>query len=113
MQAVYIKCMIMKWISDKWRYKCDMSKHQTLDPHVKKNLHWIESIPGVSKSVIGISESCRHKYPVGHIRFKMDVDGGIKVNAYSGKGVTDLFIKIDPITQREEVKALIKKRFDR
>lgn len=90
-----------------------MGKHQSLDKHVKQNINWIKSIQGVSKIVIGISESCRHKYPPGHIRFKMDVDGGIKINAYSGNGVTDLFIKIDPMTERENVKAKILKRFDR
>ena len=90
-----------------------MSKHKSLDKHVKLNIDWIKTIPSVSKIVIGISESCRHKYPPGHIRYKMDVDGGIKINAYSGNGVTDLFIKIEPISEREHVKALIQKRFER
>ncbi len=90
-----------------------MGRHQTLDKDVKQNTAWIEKLPGVSKIVIGISESCRHKYPPGHIRFKMDVDGGIKVNAYSGNGVTDIFIKIDPISQRELIKAQLKNRFNR
>ncbi len=90
-----------------------MGKHKSLDKHVKKNIDWVEALPFVSKIVIGISESCRHKYPPGHIRFKMDVDGGIKINAYSGNGVTDLFIKIEPITERDYIKALIQKRFER
>ena len=74
---------------------------------------WVKTLPAVSKIVIGISEACRHKYPPGHIRFKLDVEGGIKINAYSGKGVTDLFIKIEPITERENVKIAIQKRFER
>ena len=90
-----------------------MGKHQSLDKHVRKNIGWIQSISCVSKIVIGISESCRHKYPPGHLRFKMDVDGGIKINAYSGNGVTDIFIKIVPISERENVKASILKRFER
>jgi hypothetical protein len=90
-----------------------MSRHQTLDKHVKLNITWVKTLSGVSKIVIGFSESCRHKYPPGHIRFKQDVDGGIKINAYSGKGVTDIFIKIDPISERETIKAAILKRFDR
>lgn len=90
-----------------------MSKHKSLDAHVKRNVQWIEELPAVTKIVIGISESCRHKYAPGHIRFKRDVDGGIKVNAYSGMGVTDLFIKIDPISEREAVKKAIQKRFEK
>lgn len=90
-----------------------MSRHQTLDKHVKLNIHWVKTLPAVTKIVIGISEACRHKYPPGHIRFKLDVDGGIKINAYSGKGVTDIFIKIDPISERDNVKSAILKRFER
>jgi hypothetical protein len=90
-----------------------MSKHQSLDKHVKLNITWVKTLPAVTKIVIGFSEACRHKYPPGHIRFKSDVDGGIKINGYSGKGVTDLFIKIDPITERENVKMAIQKRFER
>jgi hypothetical protein len=90
-----------------------MSRHKSLDSHVKQNMDWVKTLPGVSKVIIGFSEACRHKYPPGHIRFKMDVDGGFKINAYSGNGVTDLYVKIDPITQREHIKALILNRFNR
>lgn len=86
-------------------------RHKTVDKHLKSNILWIENMIGVQKVVLGISEACRHKYPPGHIRFKMDVDGGIKINGYSGKGVTDIFIKIDPIRKREEIKAMIAERF--
>ena len=90
-----------------------MSRHKSLDKDVKHNVGWVQDLPFVTKVVIGISESCRHKYPPGHIRFKMDVDGGIKVNAYSGNGVTDLFIKIEPISEREHIKDLLQQRFNR
>ena len=90
-----------------------MSRHKSLDKDVKHNIAWIQDLTYVTKVVIGISESCRHKYSPGHIRFKMNVDGGIKINAYSGNGVTDLFIKIEPVSERENVKELIKKRFER
>jgi hypothetical protein len=90
-----------------------MGRHQSLDSHVKKSLQWLQGISGVAKVVIGISESCRHRFPPGYIRFKLDVEGGIKINGYSGNGVTDLFIKIEPITEREKVKLAIAQRFNR
>lgn len=86
--------------------------HTSLDKHLKHNILWVEGLPGVEKVVLGISEACRHKYPPGHIRFKADVDGGIRVVAYSGKGVTDIFIRIDPISKREEVKEQLSERFE-
>jgi len=72
---------------------------------------WIENIPGVTKIILGFSESCRHKYSPGHVKIKIDVDGGIKINGYSGKGVTDIFIRVDPIELREDVKTAINCKF--
>lgn len=86
-------------------------RHKSLDSALKKHVLWLETLPGVKKIVLGFSEACRHKYSPGVIRFKQDVNGGIKVNGYSGKGVTDMFIRIDPIENREEVKARLKDRY--
>ena len=86
-------------------------RHTSLDKHLKPSVHWIESIPEVTKVVLGFSENCRHKYSPGCIRFKQDVAGGIKVNAYSGNGVIDIYIKIEPITAREKIKEMIAERF--
>ncbi len=86
-------------------------RHKTLDAHVKRSVLWIEKIPYVTKVVLGFSESCRHRYSPGQIRFRMNVRGGIKVNAYSGRGVTDMFIRVDPIEKRDEVIAMLEKKF--
>lgn len=86
-------------------------RHTTLDKHLKANVEWIENLEGVQKVVLGISEACRHKYPPGHIKIKMDMEGGITINCYSGKGITNAFIKINPITLREHIKLLISEKF--
>lgn len=86
-------------------------RHKSLDKHVKRSINWVERLPGVTKVILGFSENCRHKYAPGHIKFKMNVSGGIKVNAYSGSGVTDIFIRIDPIELREQVVTKIAQRF--
>lgn len=86
-------------------------RHTTLDKHVKRSVAWIEAIPAVTKVVLGFSESCRHRYPPGHIRIKLNVRGGFKINAYSGRGVTDIFIKVEPFEDRGIVKQMIADRF--
>jgi hypothetical protein len=90
-----------------------MGRHKSLDKHVKQSMNWVKKLDNVTKIVIGISKCCRHKYPPGNIRVRIDVDAGIKVNAYSGNGVTDIFIKIDPITEREKIKKIIQDKFQR
>ena len=86
-------------------------RHKSLDKDLKRSVEWLKNFDYVTKVVIGISECCRHKYAPGTLRWKSDVPGGIKINGYSGKGVTDLFIKIDPIEQRPTLKMLLSERF--
>lgn len=86
-------------------------RHKSLDKHLKNEIAWVEKLPGVQKVILGFSEACRHRYPPGHLRFTEDVDGGIKMTGYSGKGVIDLFVRIDPPLAREEIKRRIAERF--
>lgn len=87
------------------------AKHKTLDKHLKSNVLWIEELPEVQKVVLGISEACRHKYPPGHIRVTHLVEGGLKAVGYSGKGVIDIFIRIDSPENRELIQNKILERF--
>lgn len=91
--------------------KTKKGRHKTLDKHLKGHVLWVENLSGVKKVILGISEPCRHKYPPGHIRFKTDVEGGFKVNGYSGVGVIDIFIKVEPIEIRDSIKDRIAERF--
>ena len=86
-------------------------RHKSLDKDLKRSVKWLLSLSQITKVVIGISECCRHRYPPGTIRWKSDVPAGIKANGYSGKGVTDLFIKIVPIEDRALIKSILAERF--
>lgn len=86
-------------------------RHKSLDKNLKRSIKWICSQKSVSKIILGFSESCRHKYPPGYIKFKYNVKKGIKVNGYSGKGITDIFIKLDPICDRDNLKKKIYRYF--
>lgn len=86
-------------------------RHTSLDKHLKRSIKWLASNKEVTKIVLGLSENCRHKYPPGCLKFKRNVAAGFKINGYSGNGVIDIFIKIEPITAREEIKKLIANYF--
>ena len=87
------------------------ARHTSLDKQLKQNVLWLESQDGVSKVVLGISNCCRHKYPPGHIKVRSLVSGGIKVNGYSGKGITDMFIRVSPLSLIETIAKKIETRF--
>ena len=55
-------------------------KHKSLDNKLKKSIKWICKQKSVTKIILGLSESCRHRYSPGHIKFKYNVKKGIKVN---------------------------------
>jgi len=88
------------------------AKHKSLGKDLKRSIDWLQKFDSVTKVVLGRVEACRHKYSPGHIRTQMDKDGGISIKGYSGNGVMDLFIKIDPIEDRDDIKQKIEEKFD-
>jgi hypothetical protein len=87
------------------------AKHKSLGKDLKRSIDWLEKFDSVTKVVLGRVEACRHKYSPGHIRTQMDKDGGIAIKGYSGNGVMDIFIRIAPIQERDEIKQEIAKKF--
>jgi hypothetical protein len=69
-------------------------KHQTVDKELKPSISWLESQDCVAKVVLGLCESARHAYTPGTLRFQMDAPGGVKLKAYGGNGVIDLYVKV-------------------
>lgn len=88
-------------------------KHRSLDCDLDRSVRWLESLSAVSKVVLKIPECCRHAYPPGHLKVQRDSPGGMIVKGFSGKGVIDLYVKVDPIEKLVEVKNLIRIRHDR
>lgn len=86
-------------------------KHKSVDKELKTSISWLESLPAVEKIVLGLAESARHSFTPGVIRYQMDTLGGIKVKAYGGKGVMDIFIKVSE-ENKEELLSKIKKRWE-
>jgi hypothetical protein len=81
-------------------------KHKTIDKELKPSVSWLESLPYVKKVVLGIAESARHKYSPGTLKYQFDQPGGVKIKAYGGKGVMDLYVKITPEHKPEFLKRL-------
>ena len=86
-------------------------KHKSVDKELRPSLAWLESLPEVCKVVLGLCESARHAYPPGTLRYRRDVAGGFKLNAYGGNGVIDVFVKVDP-SDKAYVLLRIKERWD-
>jgi len=76
--------------------KSKRGRHKSASSDLDRSILWLESFSEVKKVILGFTESCRHKYRPGFIKIKSDVNGGLKANGYSGNGVVDLFIRVEP-----------------
>lgn len=86
-------------------------RHKSVDKELKPSLAWLESQPIVKKVVLGLCESARHSYSPGTLRYQMDAPGGIKVKAYGGNGVIDMFVKVGA-DDKEALLGLMTERWD-
>ena len=87
-------------------------RHKSLEKSLKTEIAWLESFEAVERLIIGRSEACRHSFPPGHIKVQGEAEGGIRVNAYSGFGVTQIFIKVSD-ENKPALLELLSKRMSR
>lgn len=85
-------------------------QHTSVDRELKRSIAWLESFHCISRVIIGLSESARHAYKPGTLRVQMEVPGGLKLNGYGGRGVCNIFIKIEP-EYKQEIVEKIKARY--
>ena len=83
--------------------------HQSIDKELKRSILWLESLPFVKRVILGFTESCRHHYPPGTLRYQYDQPGGMRIIAYGGKGVVSLFVAVDPPENHDKLIALLQK----
>jgi hypothetical protein len=91
--------------------KSKMGKHITVDRDLKRSLFWLQIQPEASKVILGLTESARHAFPPGALRYQRDELGGIKLNAYGGNGIVSVFVKVSD-GQKQSLIAKIKQRWD-
>lgn len=91
--------------------KSKRGKHKSVDKELKPSITWLEAQPEVAKVVLCLCESARHAFPPGSLRYRNDVPGGIKLNAYGGNGVIDVFVKVEE-KDKKDLLSKIKERWD-
>lgn len=86
-------------------------RHTSLIRELKKSFLWLENLRAVKKIILGRHAACRHSYPPGYIRWQKDTTTGLHLKGYTGDGVQDLFVIIEPLTEVAQIKSSITKRF--
>lgn len=84
--------------------------HKSVDKELRPSIQWLESLPYVRKVVLGLCESARHAYKPGTLRYQMDAPGGVKVKAYGGNGVIDVYVKVS-LENKEEFQGKLLERW--
>lgn len=67
-------------------------KHKSLDKSAKMAAKNLLGLPFVYKVVLGPSIHCRHHYPPGAVKFQRMENVGVKINLFSGRGVTVAYL---------------------
>ncbi len=81
-------------------------RHTSLPSELKKPVR--RAFPKEAKVIMTDIVSCRHKYPVGTLRVVDQAEKSVKVRAYFGSGVVNLFVKFPS----EEIKQVTLKQMD-
>ncbi|MBI3735737.1 hypothetical protein HY256_04400 [Candidatus Sumerlaeota bacterium] len=66
--------------------------HPSFPKELKNRLNALEKRPDIKRVIMGPTESARHRYSPGHLRYAMDIPGGIKARGYTGGGVIEIYI---------------------
>lgn len=86
-------------------------RHKSVDKELKLSIIWLESLPESTKVILGLCESARHAYAPGTLRYQTTVAGGIRVIAYGGKGIMNLYVKVSD-SDRDVLISKIRNRWD-
>ncbi len=78
--------------------------HTSVPKELRNKIKALEKRPGVRRVIMGPIESARHRYAPGHLRYALDVPGGIKARGYLGGGVIEIYIHGD---DRDALKAAL------
>ena len=87
-----------------------LAKHQHLDHELIRSLRKIEKLEGVTKIVLGRKDNCRHKYTPGYLRCMQPIDGGLRLNGYSGRGVQSILVFTDGATTNSFIQTILDKQ---
>jgi len=75
--------------------KSKKGKHTSIDKELKKSVKWLEGMECVKKVVFTSCESCRHSYAPGTLRYSRDEAGGVRLIGHGGKGIMNIYVKLD------------------
>lgn len=81
-------------------------KHKSVEASLDRRLRRLASNPLIKKIILGASDNARHKFSPGTLRIQREEPNGFKVNGYSGRGVTEMYVYCDEI-HKQQVRDLI------
>jgi hypothetical protein len=79
------------------------SKHNTAEREIAREIRRLEELPGVIRVLLGRREGCRHRFRAGRLRIVGAVPGGLKLNAYTDRGVRTVIVLVADDEARERV----------
>lgn len=81
-----------------------MGKHTSSSPIIRKRLEEIFAIPGVKRTIHGITTGCSHSMKFGHMKFRSEQPGKLIYVGYHAAGIIKIIIVVDKNSNINEIK---------
>ena len=76
---------------------------------LQKSYELLKRQDGISRIIVGSSESAKYKSATGTFKYVSDFAGGIKIKGFSDRGITYFFVHC---SNPEEIKIFLEETFD-
>ena len=76
-------------------------RHKSVPREIKRSLTAV--LPKSAKIVMNDICSCRHAYAPGTLRVTEETPNGLKIRAYFGSGIVNLFVKLSSPDEKAAV----------
>lgn len=86
-------------------------RHTSVNPGLKLEVAWLESLPEVARVILGRTEPGGHSFGVGTLRVIGETAGGIKIRAYGAGTITEIFVIADKEKTRKPLMQAIEARY--
>ncbi len=91
--------------------KAKRGRRKWMGKDLRLSVSWLERLRGIKKVILAQYKPYHHNCPSGYLVIKNNTESGFRLRGFAGDGFRDIFIVLDDLDFRDEIKQAIEKRF--